>query len=79
MKSMGQPHKNHTNSIIIVEKLLIFKAPCSYEGQRFKNFSGQGGQRENAEYPDAPVSWLLHAYHRICLKKKISPRLRYGP
>ena len=30
-------------------------------------------QRENAEYPDAAVSWLLHAYHPaspgMCLKK----------
>ena len=51
--------------------------------------SGQGGslwtlksifahQRENAEYPDAAVSWLLHAYHPesygMCLNK-IAPRV----
>ena len=31
-------------------------------------------QRENTEYPDAAISWLLHAYHPasagMCLEKK---------
>ena len=34
-------------------------------------------QRENAEYPEAAVSWLSHAYHPrssgMCLKIKIKP------
>ena len=43
-------------------------------------------QRVNAEYPDAAISLLLHAYHPassgMCLKKiapRVARQLRYGP